>query len=180
MQTGGVTRMVGMFLVIGLVGVGLLFLAVLIGDLLDGVLHFDAFGGDFFSFAGLAGFIGALGFTGAIVLSLVQSLALAIGLGVVVGFAVGALAAWLTVRLKDATRDSDSTVRSHHLIGAVGRVVHPIPDGGFGQVRVSIHGHPTMLNAKAEEPIAAGRLVEITAVLSPTSVKVRHGEPLQP
>lgn len=172
--------MVSAFLVIGVVGAGLLLLAVVIGDVLDGVLHFDAIGGDFFSFAGLAGFIGAMGFTGAIVLSLVESLALAIVLGVVVGVAVGALATWLTMRLKDTTRDSDSTIRSHHLVGAVGRVVHPIPDGGFGQVRVSIHGHPTMLNAKADEPIAAGRLVEITGVLSPTSVKVRHGEPLQP
>lgn len=172
--------MVSAFLVIGAVGAGLLLVAMVLGDLLDGLLHFDDFGGDFFSFAGLAGFVGALGFTAAIVLSLVENLPLAIGLGVVVGLAVGALATWLTVRLKDATRDSDSTVRSHHLVGAVGRVIHPIPEGGFGQIRVSIHGHPTMLNAKADEPIAAGRLIEVTAVLSPTSVKVRHGEPLQP
>lgn len=172
--------MVSAFLVIGAVGAGLLLVAMVVGDLLDGVLHFDHFGGDFFSFAGLAGFVGALGFTGAIVLSLVENLPLAIALGVIVGLAVGALATWLTMRLKDATRDSDSTVRSHHLVGAVGRLVHPIPDGGFGQVRVSIHGHPTMLNAKADEPIPAGRIVEITAVLSPTSVKVRHGEPLEP
>lgn len=172
--------MVTVFLIIGAVGAGLLLVATLIGDLLDGLLHFDDIGGDFFSFAGLAGFIGALGFTGAIVLSLVESLPLAIGLGVLVGIGVGALATWLTMRLKDPTRDSDSTVRAHHLVGAVGRVVHPIPEGGFGQVRVVVNGHPTMLNAKALEPIAAATLIEVTAVLSPTSVLVRHGEPVEP
>lgn len=172
--------MVSVFLIIGAVGAGLLLVAMLVGDLLEGLLPFDDFGGDFFSLAGLAGFVGALGFTGAIVLSLSHLLPLAIGLGVVVGLGVGALAAWLTMRLKDTTRDSDSTVRAHHLVGVVGRVIHPIPEGGFGQVRVSIHGHPTMLNAKADESIPAGRLIEITQVLSPTSVHVRHGEPLHP
>lgn len=172
--------MVSVFLIVGAVGAGLLLVAMVVGDLLDGALGLDEVGGDFLSFAGLAGFVGALGFTTAIVLSLIDHLALAIGIGVVVGLAVGALAAWLTVRLKDPSRDSDSTVRAHHLVGATGRVVHPIPAGGFGQVRVSVHGHPTMLNAKADEPIAAGRLVQVIAVLSPTSVQVRHGEPLEP
>lgn len=172
--------MVSVFLLVGAVGAGLLLVAMVVGDLLDGFLHVDAVGGDFFSLAGLAGFVGALGFTAAIVLSVVPSLALALGLGAVVGLGVGALAAWLTVRLKDATRDSDSTVRAQHLVGAVGRVISPIPEGGFGQVRLSIHGHPTMMNAKADEPIAAGRLIQVTAVLSPTSVRVRHGEPLEP
>lgn len=172
--------MVTVFLIVGAVGAVLLLAATLIGDLVDGALHFDDIGGDFFSFAGLAGFIGALGFTGAIALSLVDSLALAIGAGVVAGLGVGALAAWLTVRLKDSTRDSDSTVRAHHLVGAVGRVLHDIPEDGFGQIRVSVQGQPTTLNAKAAEPIPAGRLVEITAVLSPTAVLVRHGEPLEP
>ncbi|WP_432559657.1 NfeD family protein [Granulicoccus sp. GXG6511] len=172
--------MVSVFLILGAVGVGLLLVSILIGDLLDGVLDFGDVGGDFFSLAGLAGFLGALGFTGAIMLSLVENLLLAIVVGVIVGLGVGALAAWLTMRLKDPTRDSDSTVRSQHLIGAVGRVVHPIPVSGFGQVRVSVHGHPTMLNAKADEPIAAGRLIQVTAVLSPTSVRVRAGEPIEP
>ncbi|HHV22440.1 MAG TPA: hypothetical protein GXZ30_13050 [Propionibacterium sp.] len=172
--------MVSVFLIIGAVGAGLLLVAVVIGDLFDGLFDFGDVGGDFFSLAGLAGFIGALGFTGAIVLSLAASLVLALIVGAVVGLGVGALAAWLTMRLRDPSRDSDSTVRSHHLIGAVGRVIHPIPEGGFGQIRVSVHGHPTMLNARADEPIAGGRLIQITEVLTPTSVKVRHGEPLEP
>ncbi|MDO5498271.1 MAG: NfeD family protein [Propionibacteriaceae bacterium] len=158
----------------------LLLLALVIGDVLDGFLGLDDLGGDFLSVAGLAGCVGAFGFTGAVVSSIIDNLVLAIVAGLVVGFGVGALAAWLTVRLKDPSRDSDATVRAHNLIGAVGRVIHPIPDGGFGQVRVSVNGHPTMLNAKAHEPIAAGMLIKVTAVLSPTSVMVRHGEPLQP
>lgn len=168
------------FLIIGGVGAALLLLAVLIGDLLDSLFNFDSVGSDFFSFAGLAGFVGALGFTGAISLSLMPSLPIAIVSGVLVGVGVGALAAWLTARLKDPSRDSDSTVRSHHLIGLTGRVIHDIPAGGLGEIRVSVNGHPTKLNARAAEPIGAGTLVEVTAVLSPTSVMVRHGEPVHP
>lgn len=172
--------MVSLFLVIGGVGSGLLLLAVLIGDLLDGLMHFDTIGGDFFSFAGLAGFIGALGFTGAIVLSVIDNLALALIGGVLAGLGVGALATWLTLRLRDSSRDTDSTIRPHQLLGATGRVIHDIPAGGFGEVRVVVNGHPTKLNAKAFEPITAGRLIQITAVLSPTSVMVKYGEPLHP
>jgi membrane-bound ClpP family serine protease len=172
--------LVSLFLIIGFVGAGLLLAAALVGDLLDGVLHFDGIGGDFFSFAGLAGFVGALGFTGAIVLSFIDSLPLAIVGGVLVGVGVGALATWLTLRLRDSSRDTDSTIRSHNLVGATGRVLHAIPAGGFGQVRVVVHGQPTTLNAKALEPIEAGNLIQVTAVLSPTAVMVKHGEPLHP
>lgn len=172
--------MVSLFLIIGFVGAGLLLLAMLIGDLLDGLLHFDGLGGDFFSFAGLAGFVSALGFTGAIVLSVIDNLLFAILGGLVVGAGVGALATWLTVRLRDTTRDTDSTIRSQNLVGATGRVLHDIPAGGFGQVRLVIHGHPTQLNAKAFEPIPAGNLIQVTAVLSPTAVMVKHGEPSHP
>lgn len=172
--------LVSLFLIIGFVGAGLLLLAILVGDLLDGLFHFDGFGGDFFSFAGLAGFVGALGFTGAIVLSVVDNIMLAILGGVLVGTGVGALAAWLTMRLRDTTRDTDSTIRSQNVVGATGRVLHDIPAGGFGQVRVVVHGHPTQYNAKALEPIPAGNLIQVTAVLSPTAVMVKHGEPLHP
>lgn len=172
--------LVSLFLIIGFVGTGLLLAATLIGDLLDGLFHVDVIGGDVFSFAGLAGFVGALGFTGAIVLSVIDNLLLAILGGVLVGLGVGALATWLTMRLRDSNRDTDSTIRSHNLVGATGRVLFDIPSGGFGQVRVVVHGHPTQLNAKAFEPIPAGNLVEVTAVLSPTAVMVKHGEPLHP
>lgn len=171
---------VSLFLIIGFVGAGLLLAAALIGDLLDSLLHFDGIGGDFFSFAGLAGFVGALGFTGAIVLSVIESLVFALIGGVVVGVGVGVLAAWLTMRLRDSSRDTDSTIRSHHLIGTTGRVLHAIPAGGFGRVRLVVHGQPTTLNAKALEPIESGNLVQVTAVLSPTAVMVKHGEPLHP
>lgn len=172
--------MVTLFLIIGGIGAALLLVATLIGDLLDGIFDFDSIGGDFFSFAGLAGFVGALGFTAAIVLSIVDNLWFAIIGGVVAGIGVGAFAGWLTMRLRDPSRDTDSTVRSHHLVGATGRVIHDIPEGGFGEVRVVVNGHPTKLNAKSFEPIAAGNLIRVTAVLSPTSVMVKHGEPVEP
>ncbi len=52
------------FLIIGVVGLILLAISLLVGDLFDGVL--DALAGDFFSSAVIGGFVAALGFAGAI------------------------------------------------------------------------------------------------------------------
>ncbi|NNG21338.1 NfeD family protein [Naumannella sp. ID2617S] len=162
-----------LLLTLGGVGVALLLVAMLLGDLFDGLFDFDTIGGDFFSLAGLAGFLGALGFGGAIALQLSHSWPVAIGCGVVVGVLVGAGAAWLTARLRDERHNGDVTVRREHLVGSRGRVINEIPAEGFGEVRVVLRGHPTKLNARAHEPVPTGTPVEVVGVLSATSVVVR-------
>ena len=53
------------FLIIGAVGVVLVVVALLIGDVLDGAFHLDALDSDLFSLSSLAAFVGAFGFGGA-------------------------------------------------------------------------------------------------------------------
>ncbi|OYO09330.1 NfeD family protein [Enemella evansiae] len=160
-------------LALGGLGVVLLLVAMLLGDLFDGLLGFDTIGGDFFSVAGLAGFIGAFGFGGAIALELSGSLTIAIVAGVLVGVLVGVGASVLTSRLRDERNTGDVTVRQEHLTGSRGRVINDIPTDGYGEVRVVLRGHPTKLNARAHEPLTAGTPIEVVGVLSPTSVVVR-------
>lgn len=156
-------------LIIGGVGLALLLVSVLVGDHLDGAL--DSLGaGDWLSGGALAGFIGAFGFGGAIVLGATDSLLAAILGGLLAGVAVGVAAGWLTLKLQ---RDgSDSTVRSAALVGVSGTVINDIPADGYGEISVVVAGHLTKLNARCPEPLPAGHAVTVEAVLSPTSVSV--------
>lgn len=155
------------FLIIGSVGILLLVLSLIVGDLLDGLLDF---GGDLFSGAALAGFLGAFGFGGALVYDLSDSLGLAIGLGLVSGLVVGAGVGWASYRLKQG--GDESNVRTAELTGHEGTVISAIPADGFGEVSVVAAGHITKLNARASAPLSAGTPVRVVAVLSPTSVLV--------
>ena len=51
-----------LFLIIGAVGLALVVVALLIGDVLDGALHLDVLDSDLFSISSLAAFVGAFGF----------------------------------------------------------------------------------------------------------------------
>ncbi|MFS3129674.1 hypothetical protein ACLM5J_14840 [Nocardioides sp. Bht2] len=155
------------FLIIGAAGIALLLLSLIIGDLFDGL--FD-FGGDLFSGAALAGFLGAFGFGGALVYDLSDSLGWAIGLGLIAGLVVGAGVGWASLKLKQG--GDEANVRTGDLAGFEGTVISAIPADGFGEVSVVASGHITKLNARASEPLSAGTPIRITAVLSPTSVLV--------
>lgn len=163
-------------LILGAAGIAVVLVSLVIGDILDGIG--DVVGGDFLSMGTLGGFLGALGFGGAIVLTLTGWWWLAITVGVVLGIGVGALAAWFTMQLKKG--ESNATVRTGGLVGHTARVIHAIPAGGYGEIRVRAAGAPAKLNARASEPISEGTLVEIVSVLSPTAVQVRFGEPDHP
>lgn len=43
-------------------------------------------------------------------------------------------------------------------------------------MRLTAAGHLTLLNARANEPIASGTLVTVTEVLSATAVRVKYAE----
>lgn len=156
------------FLVIGVVGLALLFISLLAGDLLDGA--FDVLSADWFSSAVIGGFVSAFGFGGAI----------AAGLGapgivaVLVGLGAGALfawfAAWLTRLLKGG--GSDAAPHINDTIGRDATVLTGIPANGFGVVRVRVGGHTLQLNARAEAALPVGTEAYVTGVLSPTAVAV--------
>ncbi len=159
-----------LFLTLGGAGVALLALALLIGDHVDGI--FDALGGgEWFTGASLAGFLGALGFVGALTLSATDNPALAWGVGVASGLALGALVGWVTLRMRHS--GSGSTPTRDSLVGLTGRVVSEIPETGFGTVTVNVAGHLTNLNARAGQRLPQGTEVWVVETLSPTSVLVR-------
>ncbi len=62
------------YLVLGIVGLLVLAVSLLVGDVLDGVLDgaLDGLGGDWFSTEVIGGFVSALGFGGAIAVSPVR------------------------------------------------------------------------------------------------------------
>lgn len=155
------------FLVIGCVGIALLLLSLVLGDLLDGMLDF---GPDFLSSAAIAGFLGALGFVGAIALDQGASTPVAIGLGALAGLLVGAGAGWVATRL--ARGGDEANVRSGELAGHDATVLNAIPADGYGEVTLTVAGHITRMNARSATALAAGTPVTITAVLSPTAVQV--------
>jgi membrane protein implicated in regulation of membrane protease activity len=158
---------VEIFLVIGCVGVALLLVSLVLGDLLDGLLDF---GPDVLSSAAIAGFLGALGFVGAIAQDEWDNVTLSVGLGALAGLVVGAGVGLVSVQL--GRGGDDANVRTGDLTGRDATVINAIPADGYGEVTLTVAGQITRLNARAAAPLAAGTPVSITAVLSPTAVQV--------
>lgn len=159
------------FLALGALGVVLLLVALVLGDVLDGAL--EGLSAGFFSTEALAAFLGALGFGGAIALEVTGSTSLAVVIGLVLGVVLGAAAARAS-RFLHGTGETD-TVRTADMVEKIGRVVSDIPEGGFGTVSISVAGHLTRLNARSSVAVPAGTEVSVTQVISPTAVQV---EPL--
>ena len=159
------------FLVVGGIGVALLLVALVLGDVLDGA--FEGLSAGFFSTEALAGFLGALGFGGAIALAVTGSTTAA----VVIGLVLGVLLGWLAARASRFLHDDGGTgtVRTSDMVEKIGSVVSAIPEGGFGVVSISVGGHITRLNARSSVPVPPGTQVSVTQVISPTAVQV---EPL--
>lgn len=160
------------FLIIGAVGLLVLLLALLLGDVFD-ALDGLADAGGLFSTEAVAGFLGALGFGGALVEAVSGSTTLGWLAGVVLGLGAGAGAGWLARFLR--ADDDASGVRTEDFLERIGTVVGEIPDAGYGRVALTVGGHLTRVNATSSAPVATGTTVSVTSVLSPTSV---HVEPL--
>jgi hypothetical protein len=164
--------MVLAFLMVGAVGLVLLTVSLVVGEVFDGLL--SSIPGDLLSGAAVAGFLCAFGFVGALVQqsngSIGVSTLAGLGAGGVVGWGVGAVT-------KQLMKGGDeATVRTASLLGRGATVVNEIPDVGYGQVSLVVAGHLTRLNARSPEPIEAGTPVTVTAVLSPTSVRVSRAD----
>ena len=163
------------FLIIGAVGIALVLVTLILGDVLDGALGLDALDSDLFSISSIAAFVGAFGFGGALSLALVPTTLLA----VVVGAGIGSPAAWGAVWLTRALRSGEDTAtfRSDSMIGATARVITPIPEGGFGEVHLTASGHVRKFSARSEHPVDAGTDVWISGIVSPTAVEVTPTAP---
>lgn len=167
------------FLFIGIVGLALLAISLLLGDVLDGLLDglSGALGGDAFSTAVIGAFVSAFGFGAATVDGVGAPLVVAVPVGVAAGVAFGWFAGWLTALVRGG--GSDATLSTDDAIGRDGTVTTEIPADGLGTVRVLVGGHVLRLNARATEPIPSGTAIHVTGVLSPTAVTVAPVWPLE-
>ena len=160
------------FLVIGGIGVAVLALGLIGGQVLGLIdAGFDAM----VSTETVAGFLGVFGFGSALVSAAIGAQSPGeLAVSGAVGLAAAVPAAFLVARLSRAARDmsTDDTPSRSDLIGALGVVVTPIPALGYGEVRVRVGGHQFKLNARADHPIATGVTVLVVEVPSDTSAVV--------
>lgn len=164
------------FFVIGLIGLALLVVALVAGEVVEGL--FDGLGGEWLSGAGLAGFLGAFGFAGALASGLSGSLPVGVVVGLAAGGLIGVLVALGTRSLQRS--GGDSTVRTASLVGRAGSVRTPVPADGYGEITLVAAGHITRLNARSSTPVPAGTRVTITRVLSATAVVVEAADAVPP
>ena len=159
------------FLVIGGVGVLVLGLSVLIGDLFH-FGHPDVAGP--FSLPAIAGFIGAFGFAGAAVAAATGSDGLLVP--VAAGVVAAVPTAWVATRLARLAMNmrTDATPTKNDMIGITGVVVTPIDADRYGEVRISLGGQPVKVSARADRPIPLGARVFVVEATSPTSVIVEE------
>ena len=158
------------FLIIGGIGLALLVIGLLFGEIFD-VFDVDA-GGGLLSGPVIGAFLASFGFGGALTMfgadvGVTGGALAGLGSGVV----VGGIAAVATRSLMNMR--TDETMRTSDLVGRTGVVVTRIPEGGFGEVNVSHLGQTLKYNARAGEPIDVGTPIEVTVVLSSSALMVK-------
>ncbi|MGY1770204.1 NfeD family protein [Blastococcus sp. SYSU D00813] len=162
------------FLVVGGVGVVLLLVSLVVGEI--GTLALDAGGGPF-SLEAVAALLGGVGFGGAATVALLpEDLAgtAAVLIALLVGLALAVPLAWGAVRLARTFRDmpTTETLTRHHLAGTQGVVVSAVPAGGFGEVRLGLAGQSLKYAARSDVALPAGTPVYVVEALSETAVHV--------
>ena len=164
--------MEAVFLVVGALGLGVLLLSLVVGEIAD---LGDADGP--FSVPALAALLGGVGFGGAAAAALLPDglpdagralLALAAGLVVAVPLA------WVAVRLSRGLHDMPTaeTLTRAHLVGTQGVVVSAVPTPGYGEVRLVVAGRSLKFAARSDTPLPAGTPVYVIEALSDTAVQV--------
>jgi membrane protein implicated in regulation of membrane protease activity len=165
------------FLIIGAVGLGVVLLSLLLGEVLGGVFEtFDAdAGGGLLSGPVIGSFLAAFGFGAALVMYATGIGAAGGALsGLASGLVIGGLALWMMRSL--IQMPTDAPVRTGDLVGRTATVVTRIPADGLGEVTLSHSGQLMKLSARAAQPIPAGTTVVVTTVLSSSSVLVRPAD----
>jgi membrane protein implicated in regulation of membrane protease activity len=157
------------FLVIGGLGALLLILGLLGVELfdLDGLVPMES----------VAAAMATFGFAAAIASSSMDSRTVPALLGAAgIGVAAAVPAGWIGWRLARAAQrmPTDATPARDDLVGALGVVVTPILEQGYGEVRVTLGGQPVKLNATAQRPIPLGTQVFVITAPSETSVVVER------
>ncbi|MDP9405343.1 MAG: hypothetical protein M3O86_01910 [Actinomycetota bacterium] len=161
------------FVVVGAVGLGVIVIALVFGDVLDGMLPDIALGdsGGLLSTEVVGSFLAAFGFGGALLMGLGKApLGAATAGALAAGVLMGGAAFAVTRSLLQMP--TDPTPRTADLVGRLGTVITRIPASGLGEVAVVHAGQRVKLSARADAPLASGTNVVVVDVTSPTSVVV--------
>lgn len=158
------------FLVVGIVGAAILLMSVFLDGLFDGLFDALDFGAGFITGPVVGAFLAAFGFVAALASNAGMAGGPASLTGLGGGVLVGAVAAMITRSL--IQMPTDATPNERDYVGVLGTVVTPIPEGGLGEISVSIAGQPTKLSARADRALPSGAQVRVVSALSPTSVLV--------
>lgn len=161
------------FLVIGAVGLALLLLSLVLGEVFEGLLggfELDT-GGGVFSGPVLGAFLASFGFGAALIM---YGTDVGVGLGALGGLGSGILVGGVALLMMRSLvhMPTDETVTTQGLEGSPGIVITTIPDEGYGEVTLRHHGEQRKYNARATERITAGTQVRVIAVLSTSAVMV--------
>ncbi len=164
--------MEAVFLVVGALGLGVLLLSLVVGEVGD---LGDADGP--FSVPAVAALLGGVGFGGAAAATLLPETLPDAGralLALVTGLLLAVPLAWAAVRLSRGLRDMPTaeTLTRHHLAGTQGVVVSAIPSPGYGEVRLTVAGQSLKFAARSDTPLRAGTPVYVVEALSETAVHV--------
>lgn len=158
------------FLIIGVVGLLLMILSSLVGDLLDGL--FDAMPGGLFNGTVVFSFVAAFGFGGALAMSMFDAeMPAAIGAGTLAGAVIG-LGAYGFMRFLQSSEDPAGLTGPSAVVGKSAVVITPAKAGNYGEVSMTINGHPEKRSFLCDEDTVRGQRVIVEASLSSTSVKV--------
>jgi membrane protein implicated in regulation of membrane protease activity len=160
------------FLVVGALGLSVLLLSLVVGEVGD---LGDADGP--FSVPAVAALLGGVGFGGAAAATLLPETLPDAGralLAVVAGLLLAVPLAWAAVRLSRGLRDMPTAeiLTRSHLAGTQGVVVSAIPSPGYGEVRLTVAGQSLKFAARSDVPLRAGTPVYVVEALSETAVHV--------
>jgi hypothetical protein len=163
------------FIVIGVVGLALVLLSLVLGEVFEGLLgglDIDA-GGGILSAPVLGSFLASFGFGAALIMFATGASASVGALGgLLSGVVIGGIA--LVMMRSLVNMPTDETVSTSGLTGAPGVVLTAIPAEGYGEVTIRHHGSQHKYNARALEALPAGTPVTVTAVLSTSAVQVER------
>lgn len=166
------------FLVIGAVGLALLLLSLILGEIFEGILggfDLDA-GGGVLSGPVLGAFLAAFGFGAALIM---YSTDVGVAGGALGGLGSGVVVGGIALMMMRAliNMPTDETVTTQGLEGSIGIVITTIPEDGYGEVTLRHHGEQRKYNARAVEQLAAGTQIRVVAVLSTSAVMVERAVP---
>lgn len=164
------------FLIIGSVGLAIVLVALILGEIFDGIFEaLDLDGGGIFSGPVIGSFLAAFGFGAALIM---YSTGIGAAGGAIAGLgsglAVGGVAFLIMRSLMNMP--TDEPVRTSDLVGRPATVVTRIPESGMGEVTLTYSGQMMKLNARAAVAVAAGTPVVVTAVTSTSSVLVKPAD----